>query len=505
MDRLVECVPNFSEGRDPEKVRALVAAVKAVPGVFILDEEMDHDHHRAVLTFVGTPEAVEEAAFRAARLAVDLIDLRSHQGGHPRVGATDVVPFISLRGVTMADCIALARRVGQRIGSELAIPVFLYEQAATRPDRANLEAIRRGGLDGLSHRLATDPAWSSDFGPQKLHPTAGATIVGARPPLIAYNVNLNTANLETAKAIAKAVRFSSGGLPHVKAIGVELASRGIVQVSMNLTNYEVTSIRTAFDAVRKEAEQRGTQVVGSEIVGLVPQPALTQVAESVLKLERFDQSQVLETRLELVLAREAHTSATPATPGLSGSVSEFLQAVAAGTPTPGGGSVAALAGSVAAALGLMVCRIEGAKSPQAATDLAAIGDRLGELSAKLQQLIQADAEAYEQVLRAYRLPKTDPDRADSIATALQVATDVPLSTATLALEVARLLRQLLPRIKPSMASDIKVGLLMALASIEGGLENVGINLKSLPNQQVVRDLLLKVEGIKHSLVDLRRL
>jgi glutamate formiminotransferase/formiminotetrahydrofolate cyclodeaminase len=505
MDRLVECVPNFSEGRDTEKVRALVAAVTAVTGVYLLDQEMDHDHHRAVLTLAGTPEAVEEAAFQAAKKAVTLIDLRKHQGGHPRVGATDVIPFVPIRNVTMADCVELARRVGQRIGHELGIPIFLYEQAALRPDRANLETIRRGGLEALAHRMETEPGWAPDFGPHTLHPTAGATIVGARQALIAYNVNLKSTDVTVANTIAKTVRFSSGGLPHVKAIGVELASRGVVQVSMNLTNYEVTSIQTAFEAVRREAEQRGVQVVSSEIIGLVPQRALIQAAEASLRLERFDPTQVLETRLEMAILPSGSGASRPGVRDLAASVSDFLGAVAAGTPTPGGGSVAALAGAVAAALGVMVCRLAEGQAKTSIPSLAAARDRLVALSSMLKDLIQADAEAYEGVLQAYRRPKHDPERAKAIASSLQLATEVPITTATLALEAAQLLRQILPHIKPTMASDLKVGLLMALAAIEGGLENVSINLKSLTNQQVIKEILSRVERIKHGLVEIRSL
>ena len=504
MNRLIQCVPNFSEGRDADTVRALVEAITAVPGIILLDEEMDRDHHRAVLSFAGAPEAVEEAAFQSVRLALERIDLRAHQGGHPRVGAADVVPFVPLKNVEMPDCVALARRVAQRIGSDLALPVFLYEQAATRPERANLEVIRRGGLEGLAHRIATDPAWTPDFGPPQLHPRAGAAIVGARPPLIAYNINLQTSDLEVAKAIAKTVRFSSGGLPHLKAIGVALETRGMVQVSMNLTNYQVTGLDRAYQAVRREAEARGVQIIGSEIIGLVPQDALVGAAESLLKLERFDPTQILETRLESALARQRSPGHGGHQTQLSTSVSDFLQAVGAGTPTPGGGSVAALAGSVAAALGLMVCRIEAARQPSQ-PDLVQAGDRLAKISAKLQQLIQADADAYDTVMQAYRLPKSDAGRGRAITSSLQLATEVPLMTATLAVETARELRTLLPRIKPSMASDIKVGLLMAVAAIEGGLENVGINLKSLTDQEVLKDLVPRVERLKQSLVELRTL
>ncbi|MGH9316701.1 MAG: glutamate formimidoyltransferase, partial [Thermoanaerobaculia bacterium] len=378
-------------------------AVRSVTGVWVLDEEMDRDHHRAVITFVGEPGAAVEAAFQAARTAAGVIDLRVHHGGHPRVGATDVVPFVPIRGVTMADCVTLARNLGERIGRELGIPVFLYEQAASQADRANLESIRQGGLDGLAGRMASNPAWAPDYGPRALHPTAGATVVGARPPLIAYNVNLQTDDLAVAKAIAKTVRFSSGGLPCVKAIGVELASRRMVQVSMNLTNYEQTPIHVAYEAVRREAEQRGVSVSGSEIIGLIPQRALLQAAEFCLNLSRFDPTQVLEARLEIVLAKT--------TGDLSASVSGFLEAVSAGTPAPGGGSVAAMAGALAAALGVMVCRIgssgAGTTPPSQPADPTSSEQRLVRLGERLRSLIQADADAYADVVRASRLPKTD--------------------------------------------------------------------------------------------------
>lgn len=525
IERLVECVPNFSEGRNAATVHALVNAIRAVEGVFVLDEEMDQDHHRSVLTFVGLPEAVAEAAFQATRTAAGLIDLRVHQGGHPRVGATDVVPFVPIKGVTMEDCIALARRVGGRIGNELGIPVFLYERATEHPDRANLETIRRGGLEGLASRMASEPAWVPDFGPRHLHPTAGATVVGARPPLIAYNVNLQTDDLAVAKVIAKTIRFSSGGLPYLKAIGIELKSRRLVQVSMNLTNFEATPIHVAFEAVRREGEQRGVEVCGSELIGLVPQRALIQGAEFFLKLERFDPTQVLETRLELVLAREAkargiQTMAQPSSSAdsadLASSVSGFLAAVAAGTPTPGGGSVAALAGALAAALGVMACRIgppadqkkqqsAKVKVPGETSDLQATERRLQELSERFRGLTQADADAYAGVVTAYRLPKADPSRPNAIATSLRVASEVPLETATLASETASLLRTLLAQTKPTLAPDLKVGLLMARAAIEGGLENVYANLKSQTNQSVVNDIARRAREVEQRLVELKSL
>ncbi len=514
MQQLIECVPNFSEGRNEDTVRALVAAVRSVRGVFLLDEEMDRDHHRSVLTFAGPPEAVAEAAFQATKVAIDLIDLRQHQGGHPRVGATDVVPFVPVRGATMEDCVALAKKLGKRIGEELSVPVFLYERAASRPDRAPLEAIRRGGLEGLADRMR-EPAWAPDFGPPTLHPTAGATVVGARPPLIAYNVNLQTDDLAIAKAIAKTIRASSGGLPSLKAIGVALPSRRLVQVSMNLTNFEETPIQVAFEAVRREAERLGVQVVGSEVIGLVPQKALVQVSEWYLKLDRFDLAQVLEARMEKVLAHEAQTAGQTVPPVGSDQgfvLSGFIDAVSAGTPTPGGGSVAALAGSLAAALGVMACRIgppDQAKPSvgrsESADELERTERRLIEISARLQALVQADAEAYERVLQAYRLPKSDPARPDRISTGLYAATEVPLETASLACEAAGLLRSLIPRTKPSVASDLKVGLFMARAAIQGGLENVVANLKFQTNQRLISESSVKMKALKESLEELKGL
>ncbi|WP_447978201.1 glutamate formimidoyltransferase [Candidatus Nitrospira bockiana] len=506
MEPLVECVPNFSEGRDPAKVQALTAAARSVPGVILLDQEMDADHHRSVLTFVGPPDAVAEAAFRCAETAMRSIDLRGHQGGHPRVGATDVIPFVPIRGVAMEACVALARRVGQRIGQELGIPVFLYERAATREERTQLEAIRRGGPDGLAQRMQ-DPAWAPDFGPPYLHPTAGATIVGARPPLIAYNVNLGTEDLAVAKAIAKTVRFSSGGLPFVKAIGVPLESRRLVQVSMNLTNFQATPIHVAYDAVRREAERHRVEVIESEIVGLVPQQALVQTAQAALKLTRFDPMQILETRLETALARETGEQRED----LGRSVSSFLSALAAGTPTPGGGSVAALAGALAGSLGLMVCRLGPPKSASSEEGevrrrhLADAEERLTRLTARLQALIQEDADAYGGVMEAYRLPKTDPRRSDAIAEKLIAAARVPLETAELASETAQALLRVRQWAKPSASSDLSVGVLMARAAIEGGVLNVRENVKGIENQPVVLEMLARTERIEQSLVDLQRL
>ena len=297
MKRLVECVPNFSEGRRPEVVDAIAAAIAAVPGVRLLGKEMDANHNRCVITFIGEPEAVEEGAFQGALKATELIDMEKHKGEHPRVGALDVLPFVPLRGVTLEDCTKIAHRVGERIASVLGVPVYFYEAAATRPERKALPDLRKGEYEGLKAEIATNPDRRPDAGPSKLHPKAGATIVGARPPLIAYNVNLGTKDLALAKRIAKTIRERDGGLPAVRALGMDLKDRGLVQVSVNLVDYRRTPIHAVFEAVRNEAQKAGVEVVGSEIVGLVPLDAIAQAADRFLKLEKFTNDQILETRL----------------------------------------------------------------------------------------------------------------------------------------------------------------------------------------------------------------
>ena len=295
--KLVECVPNFSEGRRPEVLDAIVGAMAAVEGVRLLDKEMDADHNRAVVTIVGSPEAVLEGAFRGMAKAAELIDLTTHEGEHPRMGATDVVPFVPVKNVTMDDCVDLARQLGERVGRELEIPVFLYESAATRPERQNLAKVRKGQFEGLREEMGTNPAKEPDFGPSSIHATAGATAIGARPFLVAYNINLGTTDLAVAKAIAKAIRHSSGGLRHVKAMGFAIKDRNIVQVSINMVNFKGTPLFRAFEMVRSEAERYGVPVIGSEVVGLVPADALVDCAEFYLRLENFQRDQVLENRL----------------------------------------------------------------------------------------------------------------------------------------------------------------------------------------------------------------
>lgn len=500
MDRIVECVPNFSEGRNQATIQALVDAVASVADVRLLDQTMDRDHHRSVLTIVGEPEAMVEAAFRAIRVATDLIDLRKHAGGHPRIGATDVVPFVPIKGTTMQDCVQLARRLGQRVGKELGIPVFLYERAASHQDHAPLESIRRGGLEGLAFRMASDADWSPDFGPSYLHKTAGAIIIGARPPLIAFNVNLHSTNLDVARSIARTIRESNGGVPHLKAIGVELASRRLVQVAMNLTDYQVTPMHVAFEAVRAQASLHGVEVAGSEIIGLVPQGALVEAAIDALTVHHFNRTQVLETKIEAALSPIAASPVEECRQGPEDlqhrSVAEFLNAVAAPTPIPGGGAVAALAGALASSLGVMGARL----SRQLVTE-----HRLIDLSKRLSDLLQADGEAYRTFSESTKLPKTDPDRPIILSSALHVATEIPLEIAERSVEAGALLHACSRGTRPRVQSDLRVGLIMAIAAGEAGLHTVMENLKVQPNQRLKQSLQPRIRQVAENLEDLRSL
>lgn len=297
MTEIVECVPNFSEGRRPEVVAAIVSAIASVPGARVLDQEMDANHNRCVITFVGDGRAVAEGAMAGARKAIELIDMNEHHGEHPRIGALDVLPFVPVSGITMEGCVEIARAVGRRLAEELDVPVYLYEAAATRPDRKDLPNIRRGEYEGLKEAIGADSDRRPDFGPPRMHPTAGATVVGARPLLIAWNVDLATKDVRVAKRIAKAIRESDGGLPAVRAKGFELADRGLVQVSMNMIDYHKTSLTRVFEEIRALAAKEGVEIAESEIVGLVPLDPLIEAAAAHLKLVNLHRSQILETRL----------------------------------------------------------------------------------------------------------------------------------------------------------------------------------------------------------------
>lgn len=302
MNRIVECVPNFSEGRRVETIRRLCEAIGSVESAVVLGTHMDADHNRSVITFVAPPEQIVEAALRVVALASSLVDLREHKGVHPRIGATDVLPFVPVRGVTIDDCISLAHEAGQRIAGELGIPVYFYERAAMRPDRARLENVRQRGFEELREQIAINSERAPDVGDRQVHERAGAIAVGARPFLIAFNVNLRTSDVSIARKIAHAIRARDGGLPCLKALGFELTSRDLVQVSMNLVNYEVTGMTQAFEAVQKEAGVYGVEIAGAEIVGLVPEAALDRNAAYFTKLENFSEGMIVERRLQEILS-----------------------------------------------------------------------------------------------------------------------------------------------------------------------------------------------------------
>ena len=481
MKRLVECVPNFSEGRELAKVDAIVDAMRAVPGVYLLARESDADHNRSVITLAGEPEAVRDAAVLGVGKAAEVIDLTRQTGAHPRIGATDVVPFVPVHGVTIEDCVKLAHEAAEQIWKRYHIPVYLYEAAAQWPERTNLENIRRGQFEGLREEVQRNPQRAPDYGEPRLHPTAGATVVGARKFLIAYNINLATADIDVAKRIAKTIRFSSGGMPFVKAMGVDLRARNLAQVSMNLTDFETTPIHTVFERVKNEAERVGVGIVGSEIVGLIPRRAIEMTAEHFLKVENFSSAQVFENRLEESLmeaAAESHAS-------LAAMAQPFIDAVANPTPAPGGGSVAALAGALAAALGEMVAGISSKKKSLAANaeKLQAIAAGLRKACKGLAEGIDRDAASYESVLAAHRMPKDTAEaqthRERAIQQALTGAVEVPLEMARRAADVFDVLGQLEPLAGPSMLSDVRVGRMMAATAVRGALENVNANLATI--------------------------
>jgi glutamate formiminotransferase len=467
MRQLVECVPNFSEGRDMGKIDAIVSAILAVPDVVLLDRESDADHNRSVLTFVGPPAAVAIAAFRAVEKAVELIDLTVHTGAHPRIGAADVLPFIPIEGVTLEECVQLAVRVGQQIWDKLKLPVYLYEAAARTPERTNLENIRRGQFEALTQEMGTVAGRDPDIGEPVCHPTAGAIVTGARKFLIAYNVNLNTPDVAIAKKIAKTIRYSSGGFRFVKGMGVMLASRNLAQVSINLTDFEQTPMHLVFETVRREAERHGVGVVGSEIVGLIPKKSIELSAEYFLRFENFRPELVLEHRIEEALATR-------------GGLPEFLDALAAPTATPGGGSAAAAAGAMAAALGSMVTRLAKQDPEPFEKDRQFFTEA-----------VDRDAEAFKQVMAAYKRPKDE--RGPYIEEALHGAAEVPLQVMERAAALTPRLNSLV--IPAKFGSDLAVAKSLAAAARAGAWENVKINLESIGDAEFKASIQQRVDAL----------
>lgn len=473
---LIECIPNFSEARRPEVIDQIVAAIQSVADVKLLDRSSDLDHNRTVLTFAGSAAGVEEAAFRAIKTAAELIDLDQHTGAHPRIGATDVVPFVPLGGASMEDCIAIAKRLGERVGNKLKIPVYLYEAAAARPERTNLENVRRGQYEGLKTEIESNPERKPDYGPSRL-PKAGATVVGARAPLIAFNVYLTTDDVEIAKKIARAIRHSSGGLRYVKGLGLLVDGRA--QVSMNLTDFHQTPIARVVEFIRREAGRYGVGIHHSELVGLIPQEALVDAAVWYTQLDQFDKEQILESRLFSSSNAAPHSTPQPAS---------FLDELASALPAPGGGSAAAYAGAMGAALVAMVSGLTMGRKKYAEVEaeMQAVHVMAEKLRAEMTQAVEDDAASFEAVIGAFKLPKDTEDQLTARTAAIQVATmnaaHIPLHSAENSLKIMELAVKCAEHGSLNAISDAMSGFAMARASLTAAACNVRINVNSLPDK-----------------------
>jgi len=476
MQPIVECVPNFSNGRDPDIYGRIADSIRSVAAVQVLDVSADPDHNRTVITFVG---------IAAAR---DLIDLDHHQGEHPRIGATDVCPFIPIRGATTEECVVLARRLGKRVGEELGIAVYLYGAAATRPDRENLSDIRKGQYELWKQEVASNPNRQPDYGPAEARPW-GATVIGARPFLIAYNLYLNSGDVRVAEEIAKSVRFISGGLRHVQARGFLV--EGQAQVSMNLTNFERTPIYRVQELVRREAAQRGLSITRAELVGMIPQKALLDSAKWYLQLGDMPDDQVLELRLR------TDSGAAPTDAGPRGAA-DFIDTVAAATPTPGGGSVAALTGALAAALAQMAAGLTVGRKKYAdvAEQAGRVLDDAETIRRQLTAAIEEDAAAFTGVMAVMRDKSLADDARDrALEAATVTAGEVPLRVARLSRDAARLAQTIATLGNANAATDAAVGAVMARAAVQGAGLNVMINGVSLKDRALAETWRAEVEAL----------
>ena len=486
--KIIECIPNFSDARRPEVIEAIIEAVGKVAGVRVLDHHSDMDHNRTVLTFIGDPAGVEEAAYQGIVKASELIDLNHHSGEHPRMGATDVVPFVPISDVTMQECVEIARRLGKRVADTLNIPVYLYEEASARPDRVNLEDIRRGEFEGIKENIATDPYREPDFGPRVMGP-AGATVIGARQPLIAYNIFLNTPDVSIAEKIGRRVRNSSGGFHYVKGMGVLVD--GLAQVSMNLTNYRKSPMAQVTEFVRREAARYGVGIHHTEIVGLLPSRALINAGRYYMQLDGFEHDQLLENRLF-----EGTDSPAAANSGPS-----FLDRVAEGTSAPGGGSAAAYAGALGAALAVMNARLTIGKAKyknveEECWQVIESGENLRKL---LTEAIEIDANSYDGVLIARRLPKDSDEniaiRNEAIKEANFVAAGVPLHSAEMCLDVMKLALRMAEIGNVNAISDAASGVYQANAGFEAACLNVKINLKGYEVESRAQEMIEKATAM----------
>ncbi len=542
MPQLIECVPNFSEGRDAGVIRRITEAIEAVDGVSLLDVDPGATTNRTVVTFVGRPEVVLEAAYQAIRVAAQAIDMRKHHGAHPRMGATDVCPLVPVSGITLDEVAALARRLGRRVGEELEIPVYLYEAAATRPERKNLAAIRAGEYEGLREKLL-DPEWLPDFGPAVFIPKTGATVIGARDFLVAYNVNLNTTSTRRANAVAFDVRERGrvkrrgnaltgevaldalgkpvripGALQSVKAIGWYIEEYGICQVSMNLTDLAATPLHVAFETVCEHAQARGLRVTGSEIVGMVPLRVLREAGEYFLRKQQrslgIPTSEVIKIAvrslglgeltafdLERRIIEYAMARGKEETRLVDRTVTDFVDAVASEAPTPGGGSVAALVGVLGAALGTMVANGSAHKRGWDArweefSDWAVHGRAILE---ELMDLVDEDSRAFDTLMAAYGMPKGSEEerlaRVAAIEAATRGAIEVPLRTMRAALRSMDVARAMAATGNPNAVSDAAVGVLCGRAAVRGAYLNVRVNAAGLEDRDYAAQVLTEAEAL----------
>ncbi len=490
--KLIECVPNFSEGKDQKKIQSIVSAASSIAGVTILDVENDADHNRSVLSFIAPPEAALEACFLVAKKSAELIDLNHHKGEHPRMGAVDVIPFIPVSDSTLDDCRALAKRLGDKIGRELQIPVYLYGEAAQNPQRKDLANVRKGQFEGLKELIGKDPEKVPDFGPNKIHPTAGAVAVGAREQIVNFNINLDLADMDAGKDIAKRIRSSGGGLPAVRGKEIFLKARNQVQISTVLTDYKTTGMARVIKEAQKLAAEKNSKVLTTEIIGLVPQDALVNFAVDSLNLENFKpDAQILERRLKA-------KSETESLSWLQGgkTLAKALESV---EPTPGGGSAAALSGAMGCALALMAAavtlkskKLDEAKRPLIEKSKSKISD----LKALLENLAEEDAKSFDQVMEAFSISKENPQRRIAIDAALIKAAEVPLKTAQASQEALQEGSALKNIVQTSVSSDLNCALHLLKAALLCAAENVKINLESLtdkskasPIQRVLEDCL----------------
>jgi glutamate formiminotransferase/formiminotetrahydrofolate cyclodeaminase len=498
---LIECVPNFSEARRPEVVEAIFEAIKSVSGVRVLDRHSDMDHNRTVITFVGPPDAAEEAAFRGIAKAAELIDLNQHRGEHPRIGAADVVPFVPISGASMQDCVEIARKLGRRVGEELGIPVYLYEQAATRPERQNLENIRRGEYETLREEIGVKAEREPDFGPARLGP-AGATVIGARPFLIAYNVYLTTDEVAIAGKIARAIRHSSGGLRYVKALGLLVDERA--QVSMNLTDFRKTPLARVVETIRREAQRYGVAIHHSELVGLIPMAAMVEAAVWYTQMDQFEPGQILESKL---FAQGTEVEAVEKIPERAPHL-DFVEQLAAGSATPGGGSASAYTGAMAAALVAMVARLTVGKKKYAGVEqeMKDITEQAEALRAGLSQAVTRDAAAFEAVMAAYKLPKNSEHdqevRAQAIEAATLEAARVPLDVADSAVKVLELAVQVVEKGNLNAITDGGTAASLAAAALRGSALNVRVNLTDLQDRRIASSMAGRLEAMIDRAADL---